>query len=141
IGTSTPKSDPLGDYTMELYRRAEVARPGAAALLLAKSTEIFGGASNSAPVNGVDPVVARLADGGVDVVFAYCSGRERLLSGAADLAVTPLPPELQVGPEYGLAVLRGADPRASDLALFILSPDGQAILARRGFIPVALPRQ
>jgi molybdate transport system substrate-binding protein len=140
IGTSTPKADPLGDYTLALYRRAETVRPGAEKALLAKSTEIFGGAANNAPINGVDPVVARLQDGTADVVFAYCSNRERLLPMLPDLAMTDLPPELRVGPEYGLAVLNGADAKAKDLALFILSPDGQAILAKRGFLPVTLPQ-
>jgi molybdenum ABC transporter molybdate-binding protein len=140
IGTSTPKADPLGDYTLELYRRAETLHPGAEKALIAKSTEIFGGASNNAPVNGVDPVVARLQDGTADIVFAYCSGRERLMPMLADLAITDLPPELRVGPEYGLAVLKGAEAKAKDLALFILSPAGQAILAKRGFVPVALPQ-
>jgi molybdate transport system substrate-binding protein len=140
IGTSTPKADPLGDYTLELYRRAESVRPGAEAKLLAKSTEIFGGATNNAPANGVDPVVARLQDGTADVVFAYCSNRERLMPLLPDLAMTELPADLRVGPEYGMAVLKGADAKAKDLALFILSPDGQAILAKRGFLPVALPQ-
>jgi molybdate transport system substrate-binding protein len=140
IGTSTPKADPLGDYTLELYRHAESVRPGAEKALLAKSTEIFGGAANNAPVNGVDPVVAKLQDGTADIVFAYCSNRERLMPMLPDLAMTELPPELRVGPEYGLAVLKGADAKAKDLALFILSPDGQAILAKRGFLPVALPQ-
>jgi molybdenum ABC transporter molybdate-binding protein len=140
IGTSTPKADPLGDYTLELYRRAETVRPGAEKALLAKSTEIFGGAANNAPVGGVDPVVAKLADGTADVVFAYCSGRERLMPMNANLVLTDLPPELRVGPEYGLAVLKGAAPKARGLALYILSPEGQAILAKHGFVPVALPQ-
>jgi molybdenum ABC transporter molybdate-binding protein len=140
IGTSTPKADPLGDYTLELYHRAETLHPSAEKALLAKSTEIFGGASNNAPVGGVDPVVARLQDGTADVVFAYCSGRERLVPMLADLVITDLPAELRVGPEYGLAVLKGAGPKAKDLALFILSPEGQQILAKRGFVPVTLPQ-
>ena len=32
-----------------------------------------------------------------------------------------------------------ADSRALDLALFILSPDGQRILSQFGFAPVGLP--
>ena len=55
-------------------------------------------------------------------------------------SIDDLPPELRVGPEYGLAVLKGAAAGAKDLALFILSPAGQAILAKRGFLPVALPQ-
>jgi molybdate transport system substrate-binding protein len=140
IGTSSPKNDPLGDYTLTMFHRAEAVRSGAEKALLAKSKEIFGGAGNNAPVGGVDPVVARLTDGTASVVFIYCSGRERLTAQMADLALTPLPEALEVGPEYGLTVLKGAGEGARDLALFILSLDGQAILAKRGFTPVALPR-
>jgi molybdate transport system substrate-binding protein len=50
-----------------------------------------------------------------------------------------LPEALQVGPQYGLAVLKDAKPAAMLLALTILSPEGQAILARNGFKPVGLP--
>jgi hypothetical protein len=53
--------------------------------------------------------------------------------------VVPVPDVLQVGPEYGLTILKGARPAAADLALYILSPDGQALLARHGFGPVGLP--
>ena len=57
----------------------------------------------------------------------------------AELQVAEVPREIAAGPEYGLAVLKGADPRASDFALFMLSPDGQQILARYGFAPIAQP--
>jgi molybdate transport system substrate-binding protein len=51
----------------------------------------------------------------------------------------PFPSELQVGPEYGLAVLKDAQPAALLLALTILSPDGQKVMAQHGFKPVTLP--
>jgi hypothetical protein len=45
----------------------------------------------------------------------------------------PLPPALRVGADDGLTVVRGGPPELPlRLALFILSPDGQAILARHG---------
>ena len=57
----------------------------------------------------------------------------------AELQVAEVPHDIAAGPEYGLAVLKGADPRASDLALLMLSIDGQQIFYRYGFAPVALP--
>ncbi|HEY3847937.1 MAG TPA: hypothetical protein VGL95_12565 [Acetobacteraceae bacterium] len=45
------------------------------------------------------------------------------------------------GPEYGLAVLNNAPPEALLLALTILSPAGQKVLADHGFHPVALPAE
>jgi ABC-type molybdate transport system substrate-binding protein len=49
------------------------------------------------------------------------------------------PPELTVGPQYGLAVMKAAKPEAMLLALTILSPPGQKILAASGFRPVTRP--
>jgi len=50
-----------------------------------------------------------------------------------------LPPELSVGPEYGLTVSRKAAPEAADFAMYLMSPQGQGSLQSFGFIPVALP--
>ena len=57
----------------------------------------------------------------------------------AELQVAEVPREIAAGTAYGLALLRGTDPKAADLALFILSPEGQQILSRYGFASVALP--
>ena len=72
-------------------------------------------------------------------MIGYCSGRNRLSAVLPELQFVEPPREIATGPEYGLARLKGADPRAADLALFILSPDGQQLFARYGFAPVTLP--
>ena len=56
-----------------------------------------------------------------------------------DLQIVAAPPELSVGADYGLIVLDGAPVEALRLALHILSPEGQAVLARYGFEAGALP--
>jgi ABC-type molybdate transport system substrate-binding protein len=56
------------------------------------------------------------------------------------LTVTELPDTLSVGADYGLPVLTGPsgqEATAARFAMFVLSPNGQAILARWGFAPVA----
>jgi molybdate transport system substrate-binding protein len=138
LGTSTPKADPAGDYTWVMFRRADAIRPGSYAILSGKAQQIVGGPSNSAPVDGKDPAVAALAAGRVDIVIGYCTSAKLRVAQMAELQIAEVPREIAAGPEYGLAVLKGADPRASDLALFMLSPDGQQILARYGFAPIAL---
>ena len=105
-------------------------RPGSYAILSAKAQQIVGGFSNSASVDSKDPAVAALGAGRVDIVIGYCTSAKLRLSQMAELQVTEVPRDIATGPEYGLAVLRGADPGASDLALFMLSPDGQQIFAR-----------
>jgi molybdate transport system substrate-binding protein len=139
LGTSTPKADPAGDYTWIMFHRAEAIHPGAYAILDQKSQQIVGGPTNNAPVNGKDPAVAALSSGKIDVMIGYCSGRRRMLSAIPDLQVIEPPKEIAAGPEYGLAVLKGADPRTGDLALYMLSPEGQQIFAQFGFAPVGLP--
>jgi molybdate transport system substrate-binding protein len=139
LGTSTPKADPAGDYTWAMFRRADAIRPGSYAILSAKAHQIVGGPSNNAPVDGKDPAVAALASGRVDIVIGYCTSAKLRVSQMAELQIADVPRDIATGPEYGLAVLKGADPRASDLALFMISPEGQQILAGYGFAPMALP--
>jgi ABC-type molybdate transport system substrate-binding protein len=139
LGTSTPKADPAGDYTWAMFRRADALRPGSYEVLDKKAQQIVGGPTNNAPTDGKDPAVAGLALGRVDIVIGYCTSAKLRLSQMPELQVAPVPPEIATGPEYGLAVLKGADPRALDLTLFMLSPEGQQIFADYGFALVALP--
>ena len=135
LGTSTPKADPGGDYTWLMFHRADAVHPGAFATLDQKAQKIVGGPG---PVTG-DPVADGLKSGAIDVMIGYCSGRKRMLGAIGDLQIIEVPAAIAASPEYGLAVLKGANPRADDLALFILSPSGQRILADFGFAPVGLP--
>jgi molybdate transport system substrate-binding protein len=139
LGTSTPKADPSGDYTWTMFRRADGKRPGSFQILSSKAQQIVGGPSNSAPADGKDPIVAALAAGKIDVMISYCSGAKSRLSQMPELQVAEVPREIAAGPEYGLAVLEGANPKTADFALFMLSPDGQQILSRYGFAPIGLP--
>jgi molybdate transport system substrate-binding protein len=135
LGTSTPVADPAGDYTWAMFHRADAAHPGAFAALDKKAQKIVGG---PAPVSG-DPVVDGLKNGGIDVMIGYCSGKKRLVAALPDAQFVEPPRAIAGGPEYGLAVFKDSGPHAPDLALFILSPQGQRILADYGFAPVGLP--
>jgi ABC-type molybdate transport system substrate-binding protein len=138
IGISTPKVDPLGDYTVEIYHRINQEHAGAAEDLMARSTVIEAPPGGPRPGAG-DAFADALHERRVDLEILYCSGRDRFAKLLPTAAMIPLPPPLQVGPEYGLAVLKNGDPLAAELALYMLSPKGQATLARFGFTPVALP--
>jgi len=79
-----------------------------------------------------------LLDPGIKLGTA-AAGTDPLEGQLANLTVTPLPDNLRVGPEYGMALRKGAHPQAAALMLYILSPAAQAALAQHGFTPVALP--
>lgn len=140
VGTSTPKADPGGDYTWELFGLIDKAHPGAYAALSGKAQQLFGGAATTAPVGGRHRLAIALDDGTIDVAIYYCSGGQAMLAKEpGKFHMLALPADLAVGPEYGLTLAEGAPPEAADFALYILSPAGQKTLAAFGFIPVTLP--
>jgi molybdate transport system substrate-binding protein len=135
LGTSTPKADPAGDYTWLMFHRIDALHPGAYAILDQKAQKIVGG---PVPESG-DPVADGFKSGTIDVMIGYCSGRERMAKAVPELQAVEVPKEIAASPEYGLAILKGAGPRAEDLALYMLSTEGQQIFAQFGFAPVGLP--
>jgi molybdate transport system substrate-binding protein len=139
IGTSTPVSDPAGDYTWEMFHRIEARRSGAFKILSEKAQQLFGGPNTTAPVNGRSPLLVALDAHRIDLFIYYCSGAQEIVKASPRYKSVALPPELVVGPEYGLAVSRQAQPGAADFAMYLMSPPGQARLRAFGFISVALP--
>ena len=138
IGVSPARIDPLGDYTVELFKVAEGLRKGSGATLQARAVTIDN-PPGTPPAKSGDYVLDALRDGKIDLAIVYCSGRARLARLDPSLTISEFPPELSVGPQYGLAVLKDAKPAALLLALTILSPEGQAVLAKAGFKPIGLP--
>jgi molybdate transport system substrate-binding protein len=139
IGTSTPVSDPAGDYTWEMFRKVDATRPGAFDTLSKKAQQLVGGPTTSAPVNGRPPLLVALDAHQIDLFVYYCSGAQQIARDSANYKSVALPPQLTVGPEYGLTVSRKAVAGAADFAMYLLSPQGQATLKSFGFVPVALP--
>jgi molybdate transport system substrate-binding protein len=141
LGTSTPKADPAGDYTWAMFHRADAIHPGAYAILDRKAQKIVGGtlAPSAEASSAGDPVAAAFSDGRIDVMIGYCSGRQRMLAAIPGLQFVKLPRAISTGPEYGLAILKGAKPQADDFALYLLSPAAQQIFAQHGFAPIGLP--
>ncbi|WP_084305484.1 substrate-binding domain-containing protein [Bradyrhizobium sp. ARR65] len=139
IGTSTPVSDPSGDYTWELFHKIDAAHPGAFDALSGKAQQLVGGPNSPASVNGRPPLVAALDAHQIDLFIGYCSGAQGIVRKSQRYKSIALPPELSVGPEYGLTVSRHAQAGATDFAIYLLSPPAQKQLQAFGFIPVALP--
>lgn len=140
IGVSPAKVDPLGDYTVRLFELMDRLRPGSAAALQSRAVVLDTPPGAPPPKSG-DTDADAVLDGRVDASIVYCSGRDRYARLLPNATLVPFPPALQVGPEYGLAVLKDAQPAALLLAMAILSPKGQSVMAQRGFKPVTLPSE
>ncbi|SRR5579883_39935 len=135
LGTSTPKSDPSGDYAWEVFRRAEAIKPGAQAALERKALKLTGSPDSAAPPPGRAVYGWHIAEGRADIFLAYCTAAGEAKKQYPDLEIVELPKELAVGADYGLTVITGAPPAAVQFARFILSERGQKILQSFGFRP------
>jgi len=139
LGTSTPKADPGGDYTWEMFHKADSQSPGAFAALDAKALKLVGGPQAVKIPAGQNAQAYLMGDGQADMFISYCSGADELRKAMADVTVVELPKALATSAAYGLTVLDGANPDAYRLALFILSPAGQETLVKYGFSAPTLP--
>ncbi|AMN39544.1 molybdate ABC transporter periplasmic molybdate-binding protein [Rhodoplanes sp. Z2-YC6860] len=140
LGTSTPRSDPSGDYTFEMFRKAEALKPGAQATLEKKALQLMGGASSVTPPPGRLVYSWHIEEGRADMFLAYCTATREAQRHSPDMKVVALPHALAVGADYGLTVIEGASSAAYRFAMFILSVEGQRILAGYGFGAPGLPQ-
>jgi len=130
LATSTPVSDPMGDYTWQFFRNADKAQPGAFARFDAKAMKLSGA---SAPAPGQKlPYVTVFEDDKADAYVMYCTNAASTLRALPDLKVLRIPDALNVRGAYGI----GAAPSSAAgerFVAFVLGPAGKAILRRHGF--------
>ena len=135
VATPTPGADRGGDYAWAVFARAEALHPGAKAVLEKKALTLVGGPDSKPLVPGHGQVQGVFLAHKADIMLGYCSGSADVMRDVPGLASIPLPPDLTVGPAYGLVVLR-ANPLADRLVVFIMSERGQQILVQHGFASV-----
>jgi ABC-type molybdate transport system substrate-binding protein len=136
MGTSTPKADPAGDYTWQMFDRIEQAgRPGAAQALAAKALQLTGGPNSPPPPAGRNVYGVLTASGAADLFITYCTNAVSAVREEPTLRVVAVPDAINVSAAYGVTLINGASPLASRYVDFLLGPDGQAVLARHGFAP------
>ena len=135
VGTSTPKADPSGDYAWDVFRKADVVRPGAFATLTAKAWQLTGGPQSPPPPPDRNVYAMHVTSGAVDVFVTYCTNAALARREQPALKAVKLPPALNVAADYGMSVRHDASPAARAYAAFMLGPPGQRILAAYGFDP------
>ena len=139
LGTSTPGADPSGDYAWELFAKAEALQAGARQLLEDKALQLTGGPDSAAPPEGRNLYAWVMDEDRADVFLTYCTNAVLAQRELPALQIVHLPAALSVGADYGLTLIDGAPAEAASLALFVLSPDAQRILADYGFDAPGLP--
>jgi len=148
LGTSTPGSDPSGDYTWKMFDAAGCLQSGADVTLKAKALKLMGGPRKpgqgkppegqgpkpehgKGPHRGPGPIERAFESGQVDVFILYrTAGRKAVEQG---LVAVDLPPVLDQIADYGLTVINPRKAEAEQFAAFMLSAEGQGMLARCGF--------
>jgi ABC-type molybdate transport system substrate-binding protein len=133
LGTSTPRADPSGDYAWEVFDKAEAIRPGAREVLAGKARKLTGGPSSPPPPAGRSLYAALVESGEADLFLTYCTNVASARKENPSLQRIELPEALAVGADYGITVLNGAPASADAFVRFVLSPEGQRILASHGF--------
>lgn len=141
LGTSTPGADPSGDYAWAVFRRIDAQRPGSLAVLAGKALQLTGGPASPKPATERSVYGTLVERGEADLFLTYCTNARVAAREVAGARVVDLPEAIAVGADYGLAVMNGAAEGAYRLALFILSPEGQAVLARHGFTAPNTPME
>lgn len=139
LGTATPKSSPAGDCAWEIFRRAEIARPGSFTVLSNKALKLVGGRDSPQSPRGQDLYVWLIESDQADIFLTYRTNALPAARQSASLDFIELPDILSVGTDYGLIVTNDQNPLAAKFALFVMSPDGQRILGRHGFKTVSEP--
>jgi molybdenum ABC transporter molybdate-binding protein len=139
LGTSTPRNDPSGDYAWEFFRKAEKVKRGVFGRLEQKALQLVGNDATPAVPPGHSVYALLMSERKADIFLTYCTNAMEAQRESAGLQIVQLPQELAVAADYGLTVLNGAPPSACQLAMFILSADGQRALAKYGFAAPTLP--
>ena len=135
LATSTPKSDPAGDYAWEVFRKAEALKSGAYAALDRKALQLTGDSTAPPPEPGRIIYGQLVANGQADIFLTYATNAVAAVKQNPGQQIVDLPRALAVGADYGLAVMTDASPAAQRLAEYIRSAEAQAVLAKFGFAP------
>jgi molybdate transport system substrate-binding protein len=133
LGTSTPRSDPSGDYAWQLFDKAEKLRSGAREVLAGKARKLTGGPQTRPPPPDRSIYTLMVETGEADLFLTYRTNAAIARKENPSLRVIDLPDALSVGADYGIAVLNGAPASADAFVQFVLAPEGQRILAAHGF--------
>jgi molybdate transport system substrate-binding protein len=131
LGTSTPKSDPMGDYTWKLFEKSDSVRPGSAEKLKAKAQQLTGKGNTPAPRRSAYTAV--FEEDKVDLFVAYCTTAVSTVKSLPKLSWMRFPEAINNRGTYGIGAAKSSGKEADEFVSFVLGKTGQAILKQHGF--------
>ncbi len=140
VGISTPKADPSGDYALDLFKKAETIEKGSFTTLSGKALQLTGGPDSELAPEGRNQYGWVMGENKADVFLTYCTNALLAQKEVQSLKIIRIPENLSVGADYGIVVRNGASGEAWQLAMYILSPEGQKILRKYGFEASAIEK-
>ncbi|ALR76904.1 substrate-binding domain-containing protein [[Enterobacter] lignolyticus] len=132
LATSTPGSDPSGDYTWQLFDNIEARHPGLGAALKHRALPLVGG-RDTLTVPAAEVASAWIIRSGRAELFIGYAHYSRALAGAGDLQILSIPAPYNPLCEYQMALLDDNEPTRR-LAQYIVSAAGQSVLRQMGFL-------
>jgi molybdate transport system substrate-binding protein len=130
LGTSTPKTDPAGDYAWELFRNLEKIHPGAYAALDAKAIRLLGARRIRAESALPFPEIFQRRQ--ADVFVTYCSNAVATARVLKGVTFERFPELINVAAIYGIGVSKTAPPEANAFVSYAVGIKGRRIFARYG---------
>lgn len=130
VATSTPVSDPMGDYTWQFFRNADKRQPGFYAAMNAKAIRLSG-----AHIPAADerlPYITAFEADKADAYIMYCTNAISTRKVLPQLQVIAIADDLNVRSAYGIAAGKQSE-QGQGFVQFVLSAAGQAILKKHGF--------
>lgn len=133
LATSTPKSDPSGDYAWALFAKAGALQSGAQATLEAKAMKLTGAADSPRPPGNRNAYAWLMEDDKADLFLTYCTNAVLAQREVPRLKVVNIPANLQVAAAYGMTMRSTASSKAQPFAAYLLSAPAQEIFIKLGF--------
>jgi molybdate transport system substrate-binding protein len=129
LATSTPLSDPSGDYTWQLFDNIGQVYPGCGERLKQRAHQLVGGIDSLAVPTGELAAQWLIDQQHADLFIGYASYAPRLINHP-HLQVLSIPEPFNIQAEYGWATFTHS---ANPLAAFLSTTAARAILQQNGF--------
>ncbi|BAY99930.1 hypothetical protein NIES37_39130 [Tolypothrix tenuis PCC 7101] len=134
VGIATLNSELSRDYIQQLFQKAEKLKSGSWEKLNNKVIELRGGYNSFVVPHGLNKLAYFILETQqVDMLLTYRTDARLASLAAPNLQILELPENLAVKANYGMTLINNSRSTVVMLAMYILSPLGQEILAKYHF--------